>query len=75
MKVEELDKELEGEYGRQERAKQAFLDAQEELSAAQEEIDMDPLPEGAQPVKRIQRCSYAYIRSKQSYTTDYLLLL
>ena len=28
--------------------------AEEELNAAQEIIDMDPLPEGAQPVKRIQ---------------------
>ena len=55
LKVEELDKALEVEYERQERAKQVFLDAQEELSAAQEEIDMDSLPEGAQPVKRIQR--------------------
>lgn len=55
IKVDELDKAWEHQRNLQKEAVLNLENAKEQLSSAQEEIDADYLPEGAQPVKRIAK--------------------
>lgn len=55
LKLDELEATLSNEIDRQERCSKSLLQLQEKLSSIQEIIDSDYLPEGAQPVARIQK--------------------
>lgn len=55
VKAEELQLILDNERARQSQANSALIEMQNKLSDAQEEIDADFLPEGAQPIPRIQK--------------------
>lgn len=54
-KLKELEDAHDHEKAKQNRANETYLKVQDQLSQVEEEIDCDPLPEGAQPKVRIQR--------------------
>jgi septal ring factor EnvC (AmiA/AmiB activator) len=54
-KLNDYEDALKFEKAKQAKANEKIITFQDELSKVEEEIDSDPLPEGAQPKARIQK--------------------
>ena len=55
VKLRNCEEEHEHEKRKLQRANDILFQAQDEFCVVEEEIDSDPLPEGAQPKSRLQR--------------------
>jgi hypothetical protein len=58
VKLRNQEEEYNHEKKKLERANFVLMQARESLSLVEEEIDSDPLPEGAQPKERLQKRDY-----------------